>query len=681
MQGRIRGEPGPGLGVLAAGSAHVPLQHRVREQRAGPQHAVPVDHEAAAAVALDVGGVRGLALQHGDVRALVQLVVRRREPVPAPRGPAGDTVRSRRESEEPQDRLLGGAGGAERGPGLTAAAPRAAGEARALLGPGREARTRPPWGTGERGQRGRGGAQPRAATAPPAAGGRRAARPGPRGGLGSRLAASPRRRGPRPHLPPPRPGPRRPPWGRRTPGGGTGLGAPPGSRPRPGARLSHPRGPRAGGAHLAEPRTWPGRGAGPRAPNPGFGASGFEGGGRLGFPRCPRNHAPSQPSPARPLASRPRIARGVAARGLALREREGAWPGGFFLKWLRLRPARAEGDVAVGQQWLFWRDLPGRTGPHVARGGGWRGFVLARSFRVPGAAPPPAGAGPQGLGRPRGSGHLRAQCRGLGGMLPRLLSAGPGGRQARYRRDRLSRFLGVLSPSWAIGAPRARAGSVPGQRARGRGVPTAGARLASFLAGPAAAPTLSPRRCLWLPGTNSHMHPGCTEPPRGCNPVRDSAPGEAPPPPLLLFGGQVSSSFPLDGVSPPTPRCASWVGNRGLDPGPRAPPPVAGQRATESQKQLLSPEHSSCAWISFPALLPEQRPGPQGGAVPTPDASLGRTLPSGWKERVDVGEPGGALVKAREQAQGLRTGPPQPAARSGQPFASWGQTTPSAERS
>lgn len=37
---------------------------------------------------------------------------------------------------------------------------------------------------------------------------------------------------------------------------------------------------------------------------------------------------------------------------------------------------------------------------------------------------------------------------------------------------------------------------------------------------------------------------------------------------------------------------------------------MAGQRATESQKQLLSPEHSSCTWISFPALLPEQRPGP-----------------------------------------------------------------------
>ena len=41
-------------------------------------------------------------------------------------------------------------------------------------------------------------------------------------------------------------------------------------------------------------------------------------------------------------------------------------------------------------------------------------------------------------------------------------------------------------------------------------------------------------------------------------------------------------------------------------------PAMAGQRATESQKQLLSPEHSSCAWISFPALLPEQRPDSGG---------------------------------------------------------------------
>ncbi|XP_036189719.1 translation initiation factor IF-2-like [Myotis myotis] len=153
------------------------------------------------------------------------------------------------------------------------------------------------------------------------------------------------------------------------PGGAGPLGAGPASGhrlgpsrgPAPGSAIRGAPGP--GGAHLAEPRTWPGRGAGPRAPNPGFGASGFGGGRRFGFPRCPPSHAPSQPSPARPLASPPRVARGVAARGLAPWEREGAWPGGFFLKWPGPRPARAEGDVVVGQLWLFWRQLPGRTGP------------------------------------------------------------------------------------------------------------------------------------------------------------------------------------------------------------------------------------------------------------------------------------------------------------------------------
>ena len=66
------------------------------------------------------------------------------------------------------------------------------------------------------------------------------------------------------------------------------------------------------------------------------------------------------------------------------------------------------------------------------------------------------------------------------------------------------------------------------------------------------------------------------------------------------------------------PRSLSWDWEcRKFDLAPRQeitplnlPLPTAGQRATESQKQLLSPEHSSCTWISFPALLPEQRSGP-----------------------------------------------------------------------
>lgn len=88
-----RTEPGSKPGTLALGfslpgSAHVPLHHRVREQRAGPKHAISVDHEAAAAVAVDVRRVRGLALQQRDARPLIQLVIRGREPMPTPWGPA-----------------------------------------------------------------------------------------------------------------------------------------------------------------------------------------------------------------------------------------------------------------------------------------------------------------------------------------------------------------------------------------------------------------------------------------------------------------------------------------------------------------------------------------------------------------------------------------------------------------
>lgn len=147
----------------------------------------------------------------------------------------------------------------------------------------------------------------------------------------------------------PAPGPRRPSWGSRTPGGGVDL------RALTAGTLAAAwlpalscyaglRGPEAG-----RPHTWPspehlaGRGASLQAPNPGFGASGSEGGADgSSFPRSPRNHAPPQPSPARPLASPPRVARGVAVRGLAFREREGAWPFGFALKWLQ-SAARASG--------------------------------------------------------------------------------------------------------------------------------------------------------------------------------------------------------------------------------------------------------------------------------------------------------------------------------------------------
>lgn len=50
------------LGDVLIGT-YVPLHHRLREERARSKHAIPVDHEAAAAVAVDVHGERGLALQ------------------------------------------------------------------------------------------------------------------------------------------------------------------------------------------------------------------------------------------------------------------------------------------------------------------------------------------------------------------------------------------------------------------------------------------------------------------------------------------------------------------------------------------------------------------------------------------------------------------------------------------
>lgn len=74
------------FGDVLVGS-YVPLHHGVREQRAGPEDAISVDREAAAVVAVDVHGVRGLALQQRDARPLIQLVIRRCEPMPTPWGP------------------------------------------------------------------------------------------------------------------------------------------------------------------------------------------------------------------------------------------------------------------------------------------------------------------------------------------------------------------------------------------------------------------------------------------------------------------------------------------------------------------------------------------------------------------------------------------------------------------
>lgn len=160
----------------------------MREKRAGPKHAISVDHEAAAAIAVDVHGVRGIALQQRDACPLIQLVIRGSEPVPTPWGPEegysqglGQEVRGRGPPAE-EDAVVRDAVA-----GLTIADRLADSGERVALGTARETRTRRPWRNRAQCQRGRSGAQHSAATAPPAF--RRAPR-SPAAQLGSRPVPS-----------------------------------------------------------------------------------------------------------------------------------------------------------------------------------------------------------------------------------------------------------------------------------------------------------------------------------------------------------------------------------------------------------------------------------------------------------------------------------------------------------
>lgn len=99
---------------------YVPLHHRLREQRAGPKHTISVDREAAAVVAVDVHGVRGLALQQRDARPLIQLVIRWCEPVPTPWDPwqlRGRPAKGRSRAAQVSKDERGGHSGPERWPG------------------------------------------------------------------------------------------------------------------------------------------------------------------------------------------------------------------------------------------------------------------------------------------------------------------------------------------------------------------------------------------------------------------------------------------------------------------------------------------------------------------------------------------------------------------------------------
>lgn len=294
--------------------------------------------------------------------------------MPTPWGPAegysqglGQEVRGRGPPAE-ADGVVRDAGA-----GLTIADRLADSGERVALGTGREARTRRPWRNRAQCQRGRSGAQHSAATAPPAS--RRAPRSPAGPAREPARAICPRKARPPArllclHLLPARPGPPQTVLGEPDT---WWWGRPQGTAWAPAAawlpalsRYTGLWGPGRGGrAPGPVPNTWLGRGASLQAPNPGFGASGSEGGADCsGFPRSPLNHTPPQPSPARPLPSPPRAARGVAVRGLAFREREGAWPSGFALKWLQ-SAARGSGRGRRDRAVVAVRVGP--TGPNRTR--------------------------------------------------------------------------------------------------------------------------------------------------------------------------------------------------------------------------------------------------------------------------------------------------------------------------
>lgn len=279
--------------------------------------------------------------------------------MPSPWGPAEGVCSGSRGQDEPgRDR---GAGGSSSWAHLSSSA----GDQRGAAGARHRPRSTNATTMAERragrpalGQRGRGGAHRSAPTAPPVS--RRA----PRG------SAAPARdfegagrcqlsqEGPSPSAAPvsapaarPAPGPRRPSWGRQTPGGVAGLRAPPGPPPQPRPRLSAitqgSRGlGRGGRAPGRVPHTWPGRGASLQAPNPRLWSVGFSGrGGRLRFPSLSRE---SRPSPTVTRATVGVAAARLPGRGCAWIGFSGARGGvadWFLLKMApSLRPEQAEGE-------------------------------------------------------------------------------------------------------------------------------------------------------------------------------------------------------------------------------------------------------------------------------------------------------------------------------------------------
>lgn len=178
------------------------------------------------------------------------------------------------------------------------------------------------------------------------------------------------------------------------------------------------------------------------------------------------------------------------------------------------------------------------------------------------------------------------------------------------------------------------------------------------------------------------MPPGCTEPPPRVSSGSGLGPREAPTA-LLLFGGQVSSSFPPDGFQRRLLGAPPGTGNRGVPSWPQGTPPPppwldSGQRNPKS----------SCCLQSIPAALGFRfllsclssvlvqecgRPRPQ---TPPWVAPFLRQV-TGGRRRAWAVATSGARGKAREQTQGLGTGLPGRWVSLGRPSPQLAQGRPS----
>lgn len=142
-----------------------------------------------------------------------------------------------------------------------------------------------------------------------------------------------------------------------------------------------------------------------------------------------------------------------------------------------LQPEQAEGDALRGTSSWSLR-LPGQTGPDGEVDSGWSP-PCCRALRSRSENPVtcvlsrirrPTGVRIAGT-RAGSSISARPPCFGLRAMLPHLLPAGPGRREARHNRGRSQWVSGIpgaaVRAHWASSAPGT--GSVTGQRALGAG--------------------------------------------------------------------------------------------------------------------------------------------------------------------------------------------------------------------